>query len=88
MNIQKVYSSPNCLCDVLQDAEGRMYLVALCAGIAWSRVGLVMSIAEVEAFRTRPAFAEELGLQMCKNFDPFRRRAISDSVRDAIFALD
>jgi hypothetical protein len=86
LELRNIYEAPSGLCDVYQDDDGRTYLVSLCAGSAWSRVGIVMTEEEVAEFRARPALVEELGLRLCKDFEPYRERAIPAAVRDAIIA--
>jgi len=86
LTLQNIYEAPSGFCDVYEDEDGHTYLVSLCAGIAWSRVGIVMTEEEVAEFRARPASAEELGLRLCKDFEPYRDRAIPVAVREAIIA--
>jgi hypothetical protein len=75
-------------CDVFEDESGQRYLVALCGGIAWTRVGIVMNEAEDAEFRQRPAFAEELARKLCYDFDPYRDRAIPEHLQNAILAAE
>jgi hypothetical protein len=87
--MKKLYSETDpFICDVFEGDDGQMYLVALCGGIAWGRVGVVMTAEEVVEFRTRPAFAPELARKLCKDFAPYKDRAIPEDVEKLIIAAD
>jgi hypothetical protein len=87
--MKKIYSETTPLiCDVFEENDGATYLVALCAGIAWGRLGIVMNSEEVAEFRARPSFAPELARKLCKDFDPYRERAIPENVQKRIVAVD
>jgi hypothetical protein len=75
------------MCDVYDDG-GRLYLVALCAGIAWSQVGIVLDEAEAADFRGRPESADDIARQMCFDFTPFKDRAVPENVQQEIIAAD
>ena len=87
--MKKIYAETRpFICDVFEGDDGQIYLVALCAGIAWGRVGIVMNPAEVAEFRARPAFAPELARKLCKDFDPYKGRAIPADVEKLIQDAD
>lgn len=87
MKISRIYSGQSGFCDVYQDDQGRVYLVALCAGIAWTQVGIVMTDDEVREFTKHAAFADALALKLCKDFEPYKGRAIPADVRDTILGI-
>jgi hypothetical protein len=81
--MKRIYTGAIGYCDVFEDANGALYLIAACAGLVWRRVGIVLSTEEEAAFRTDPASAEKIAERMCHDFGPFEDRDILKSLRDA-----
>jgi hypothetical protein len=79
--MKKVHTGNSGYLDVFEDDDGEMYLVVLCAGIAWTHVGIVMNSEERLAFLTDPSSVDELARRMCFDFTPFRNRAVPENLR-------
>jgi hypothetical protein len=86
--MKRIFTSHDSMIDVFEDNQGGLYLVALCAGIAWTRIGIVLNESEVKDFRVRPESVQEIARQMCFDFTPFRSRAVPEDVQRTIIAVD
>lgn len=74
--------------DVYEDDSAQLYLVVLCQGIAWARIGVVLTEDECSQFRASPHALDALARSVCYDFSPFQKRAVPDSIRRQIEDLD
>jgi hypothetical protein len=75
IGMKKVHTGKSGYLDVFED-DGAMYLVGLCARIAWTHVGMVMNSEERLAFLTDPFVRRGAGTKNVLRF-----QAISESLR-------
>ena len=79
--MKKLYMSPSGYIDVFQDDAGTMYLVALCAGLAWHHLGIIMNDQERADFLADPSSVEAVAKRMCFSFKPFEDREVPEHLR-------
>jgi hypothetical protein len=79
--MRKIYTGNDGYCDVFEDEAGTLYLVNLCGGLVWGRVGIVMNADERDTFRRVPSSIDALAQRMCRDFKPFEGREIPEPLR-------
>lgn len=83
--IKCIFTSNDRMSEVYEDDAGKLYLVALCAGIAWMHVGIVLDDVETAEFRGGDTKSiDALARQMCFDFASFKSRTIPDAIRQQI----
>jgi hypothetical protein len=87
--MKNLYSSTQeAIFDVYEDEESQLYLVAICQGIAWTRIGVALTADETLQFRTSPSSLIGLARSLCRDFAPYKDRAISEAIQQQIIDLE
>jgi hypothetical protein len=79
--MKKIYTGNEGYAFVYQADDGTMYLVAICAGLLWRQVGIIMSPEERAAYLADPSSIDAIARSMCYDFEPFRNRAVPENLR-------
>jgi hypothetical protein len=86
--MKNLYSSTqDVIFDVYEDEESHLYLVTICQGIAWTRIGVVLTPDEIRQFRTIPNSLADLARHLCRDFTPYKDRAITEAIQQKIIDL-
>ena len=81
-------STEGTIFDVYEDEAARLYLVVLCQGIAWTRIGVILTPDEVELFRVSAGSLAGLARDLCRDFASYKNREIPEAIRRQIMDLD
>jgi hypothetical protein len=82
--LKRLSLRPEPISEVFEDEHGNHYLIATCAFLMWSTIGIVMTPEEVAEFQARPEMIDDLARRVCRSSSSFEDRLVPADIEQLV----